>query len=166
MPVVDVEDPGLAAQALEGLDGRADEEREAPEAVVLTPLVRRVDRRAVKERIVGDEVDRNGRSRQKVPEEAHAVGATEDPDVEGRERLLGPRAAPAVPVGRLEVKREEDVDVVSARGKGFRERAHDVPEAARLRERDALGGEVRDSQRGLSSRSRWPRACARTSRRR
>jgi hypothetical protein len=62
----------------------------------------------------------------------------------------------AIPLGSLEVKRDEDVDVVPTRRERLRERADDVPEAARLRKRDALGSEVRDPQESLSSRSPWP----------
>ena len=42
MPVVDVQDPGLASEPLQRLDRRADEEREAPEAVVLPALYNRL----------------------------------------------------------------------------------------------------------------------------
>ena len=124
------------------------EKRQSPSS--LAALVRRVDLPAMEERVVRDEVDRNGRPGQEVPEEPDAVGQAEDRNVEGRQGLLGPRVALAIPLGRLEVEREKDVDVVPSGREGLRESPDHVAESAGLRERNALGGEMRDSQRNLS----------------
>ena len=156
MPVVRVEDSRPPVEPFQRLDRGPDEEREAPEPVVEPLVVRRVDLAAVEERIVRDEVDRHDAAGQEVPEEAHRVRAPEDRDLEWRERGLGPGIAAAVPARRLEVKRHEHVDVVPARRERLRKGAHDVSEASRLRERDALRCKVRDAQGGLSSRGRPP----------
>ncbi len=156
MPVVRVEDPRPPVEPLQSLDRGPDEEREAPEPVIRTPVVRRVDLVSVEERVVCDEIDRHGAAGQQVPEDAHGVRPPEDRDLERRERGLGPGVAAAIPARRLEVKRQEHVDVVPARRERLRKGAHDVSKTSRLRERDALRGEVRDAQGGLSSRGRPP----------
>jgi hypothetical protein len=156
MPIVRVEYSRPPVEPFQGLDRGPDEEREAPKPVVPALVVRRVDLAAVEERVVRDEVNRHDAAGQQVPEEAYRVRAPEDRDLEWRQRSLGPGIAAAVPARRLEVKRHEHVDVVSARRERFRKGAHDVSEASRLRERDALRCKVRDTQGGLSSRGRPP----------
>ena len=143
VPVVRVEDLRPVAHPLHRLDGGADEEAEAPDAVVGAVLVLRVEAaRAVEERVVRDEVDGDvlpGSVDRRIPTRWVA------PRIEtsnGSSSWLGPRPAAAEPLGRLEEERDPDVDVVAGRGEGLREGRDDVAEAARLGEGGDLGREV------------------------
>ena len=165
MPVVRVKDAGPPVEPFQRVNRRAHEESEAPEAVVLALFVRRVDLIPVEQRVVRDEVDRHDAPGQEIPEQAHRMRATEDRDLEGRHRGLGPQVAPPVPACRLEVEGHEHVHVVASGGERLGEGADDVSESSRLGERDALRGEMRDAQARLSSRERPRRASSWTSRR-
>ena len=146
VPVVRVDHLRAHAQAFHRLERGADEEAEAPDAVVGAVLVLRVEAaRAVEERVVGDEVDGDRAPRERRPEDPDAVGGPEDRDVERLELLLGPRPAPPEPGGGLEEERGPDVDVVAGRGEGLGEGRDDVAEAPRLREGGDLGREVRNA---------------------
>jgi hypothetical protein len=143
VPVVAVQDVGPDVEQLARADDGPAEEGVAQEKVIAIGTGR-VDLVALEEVVVGDEVHRHVRARERGAQEGGLGGPVGPGDGDGGQHLVHVRAVALQPVPGLPVEGHEDHDVVSECLQRFRQRGADVAQAAGLGDGRNLGGGEED----------------------